>query len=373
MCIERSIDAVWRGHEVFGLPPQHNKWTEPDNNGKDNVHDGRGHKKLKRSKKRSVVDGGIQQFEITQLSAKLLAKELKGLEAYDIPTLSEPYIPPLDTFFEEIVDLNQYGCDEVVSNGSKGCIEDDDEESDYEDIKEHHKRAEAAWVASHMLKEFRSNREMNADTVQKRMLTKFNTYIRNYTCWRTLKLMRNMVEGRDEDGYKLLPQYLEQITRMRQSGVFFLNGLADALGCLEDASKYTIISDRHQAIVTGLHNVLPKASRRICVLHFYKNFASKFSGAWFHSFFYIVANTFSEYAFNRAMDKIKEEDAEAYEWLMKNEPHEHWARHKFNPSLKCEDNTNNFVESFNKAIVAHRAKQILQMLEEIRKLVGNRI
>ncbi|VFQ81391.1 unnamed protein product [Cuscuta campestris] len=76
-------------------------------------------------------------------------------------------------------------------------------------VKEHHKRAGAAWVASHMLEEFRSNREMNATTVQKRMLTKFNTYIPNYTCWRALKLMRNMVEGRYEDGYKLLPQYLE--------------------------------------------------------------------------------------------------------------------------------------------------------------------
>ncbi|VFQ95793.1 unnamed protein product, partial [Cuscuta campestris] len=122
----------------LNLTLQHSPRTEPDNNDKDNVHDGRGHKKLKRSKKKkkSVVDGGIQQFEITQLSARLLAKELKGLEAYDIPTLSKPYIPPLDTFFEEIVDLNQYGCDEVVSNGSKGCIEDDDEESDYEDSEE---------------------------------------------------------------------------------------------------------------------------------------------------------------------------------------------------------------------------------------------
>jgi len=39
-------------------------------------------------------------------------------------------------------------------------------------------------------------------------------------------------------------------------------------------------------------------------------------------------------------------------------------------TLKVDDNTNNFVESFNNAIVKHRGKPTYTMLEEIRKLKG---
>jgi len=41
------------------------------------------------------------------------------------------------------------------------------------------------------------------------------------------------------------------------------------------------------------------------------------------------------------MEKIKEKDASAYHWLKNNEPLEHWARIKFEPTLKSDENTNN--------------------------------
>ncbi|VFQ71559.1 unnamed protein product [Cuscuta campestris] len=410
----------------------------------------------------------IEQWADSLLVTPFL-QELKGLEAYDLPSLCKPQITPLDLFFKEVMPPNESdGADE------KECIEDDDEGSQFDGdeeecsssvdvsldeesqtdeeldvdadtnnrmklghveededgsgvIKEHHKRAGASWVATHLLEDFRSNREMNATTVKKLIFKRFNTYIPNYTCWRGLKLMRQIVEGRHEDGYKLLPQYMEVfrgrnpdsecfirpligidachlkgpyqgilLTTMGLDGNngqfplaygvadtedetewgFFLHGLAEGLGCSQDASSpLQVLIFLNKSVIChnkGLSTVMPRASRRICVLHFYKNFASKFPGAWFHSFFYIVANTFSEYVFKKGMEKIKEEDSEAYDWLETNEPKTHWARHKFSAALKCDDNTNNFVESFNKAIVAHKAKPTPQMLEEIRKLVGSR-
>ena len=72
------------------------------------------------------------------------------------------------------------------------------------------------------------------------------------------------------------------------------------------------------------------------------------------------------------MDKIKQKEPAAYQWLRDNEPLEHWARFKFDANLKSADNTNNFVESFNNAISKLRGKPMLTMLEEIRKLVGAR-
>ncbi|KAJ8437761.1 hypothetical protein Cgig2_009476 [Carnegiea gigantea] len=66
-------------------------------------------------------------------------------------------------------------------------------------------------------------------------------------------------------------------------------------------------------IIKALKNVMPQVSRRICVLHFYKNFAAHYLGAWFHCFFYIAANAYSSFVHLKAMDKIKQKEPAAYQ------------------------------------------------------------
>lgn len=95
-------------------------------------------------------------------------------------------------------------------------------------------------------------------------------------------------------------------------------------------------------------------------------------GSWYHAHFYIAANAYAPYVHQKAMDKIKQKDPAAYHWLRESVPLEQWARFKFDQSTKCDDNTNNFVESFNNAINRFRGLPILTLLEEIRKLIGSR-
>ncbi|KAJ8438843.1 hypothetical protein Cgig2_023035 [Carnegiea gigantea] len=136
---------------------------------------------------------------------------------------------------------------------------------------------------------------------------------------------------------------------------------------------YTLMSDRHKGIIKALRTAMPTASRRTCVIHYYKNFALLYPGAWwFHAFFYIAANAYAQFAHEKAMEKIREKDPGAYHWLRDNEKLELWARFKFDTNIKCDDNTNNFVESFNHAITKFRNLPILTMLKEIRKLIGSR-
>jgi len=72
------------------------------------------------------------------------------------------------------------------------------------------------------------------------------------------------------------------------------------------------------------------------------------------------------------MEKNRDQDPGAYHWPRDNEKLELWARFQFDPTLKCDDNTNNFVDSFNHAILNFRGLPILTMLKEIRKLIGSR-
>ena len=132
----------------------------------------------------------------------------------------------------------------------------------------------------------------------------------------------------------------------------------------------------------------------MCVVHLYRNFVKEFpsnigvihfvsciplklvfhqhffshAGALFHSLFWATTNTYNAFVFTKAMDKIKIESKEPYEWLMA-VPLEQWARHKFDHSLKCPDNTTNLVESFNDRIKKLRHKPMFTLLEEIRRKI----
>ncbi|KAJ8425504.1 hypothetical protein Cgig2_015878 [Carnegiea gigantea] len=178
------------------------------------------------------------------------------------------------------------------------------------------KSASSRWVASNLLSYYRANSNATVKNMEDFIMTNYGVKVPKHTLWRAKKLMKI------------------------------------------------------QGIIKALKNVMPQASRRICVLHVYKNFAAHYPGAWFHCFFYIAANAYSSFVHLKAMDKIKQKEPAAYQWLRDNEPLEHWARFKFDANLKSADDTNNFVESFNNAISKLRGKPMLTMLEEIRKLVG---
>ncbi|KAJ8438746.1 LOW QUALITY PROTEIN: hypothetical protein Cgig2_020301 [Carnegiea gigantea] len=132
------------------------------------------------------------------------------------------------------------------------------------------------------------------------------------------------------------------------------------------------------------------ASRRTSAIHYYKNFISLYPSkpkqytlmkeicekntilCMVSCLFINCCKCLSLIVHERAMEKIREKEPDAYHLLRNNDKLELWATFKFDTSLKYDDNTNNFVESFNHAIVKFRGLPILIMLEEIKKLIGSR-
>ena len=99
------------------------------------------------------------------------------------------------------------------------------------------------------------------------------------------------------------------------------------------------------------------------------------SGTKLHLLFWTTCNAYNEHVHKQALEAIMKESVGAYEWLM-DEPIELWARYTFPISIKCLDNTTNFVESFNGKIELFRYKPIFILLEEIKrkftKTIANR-
>ncbi|XP_057542286.1 uncharacterized protein LOC130820789 [Amaranthus tricolor] len=155
-------------------------------------------------------------------------------------------------------------------------------------------------------------------------------------------------------------------TESIESWTYFFRNLRCLFAQYESQKDdWTFISDRMRGIESALFEVFPRATRRICCQHLFSNCkAAGWSGAAFHKMFWIAANAYNEYVFEKAMSKIKEFDAEAYDYLKNVE--EQWSVHMFDKTVCCDHNTTNFIESFNAITKANRDMPVWTLLEDVR-------
>ncbi|XP_074283347.1 uncharacterized protein LOC141607897 [Silene latifolia] len=148
---------------------------------------------------------------------------------------------------------------------------------------------------------------------------------------------------------------------------FFLhlkNTLKDSGG-----DNWTVISDRQKGVEPALNNVWPEAYRRFCARHLCKNFKADYPGVLMNKLFWRVVNATSEFSFKKALELIVQHGGRgAARWLLDLGDKELWTKHMFDPTICAEDNTSNFVESFNSILGIHRTNPVLSLLEGIRRL-----
>jgi len=70
------------------------------------------------------------------------------------------------------------------------------------------KHASSRWVASELEDEFKDNPNINKGTTQKTWTRRFGVAIPDYNCLSARQLMKNIVEGRHDEGYKVLLDYM---------------------------------------------------------------------------------------------------------------------------------------------------------------------
>ncbi|KAF4352017.1 hypothetical protein F8388_026252 [Cannabis sativa] len=110
---------------------------------------------------------------------------------------------------------------------------------------------------------------------------------------------------------------------------------------------------------------IPEGTHRYCCFHIENNMIKKFGSSQLRGLFWAAAETRNFDNFKHIMEKIKEFNTEAHEWLS-NIDFGHWTISKFDTEVKVEHITNNFVESFNDWIDDHRYKPPIELLEGIR-------
>ncbi|CAL2250436.1 unnamed protein product [Prunus armeniaca] len=151
------------------------------------------------------------------------------------------------------------------------------------------------------------------------------------------------------------------------SWIWFMSLLIEDLG-ITNGLSWAFISDKQKRFIPAITHVLPTAEDRMCVWHLYNNFIATHLGLTLKHMLWAAARATTIPWYEAEMEKMKEEDLEAWEWLVHRPPN-NWTRSHFHPRYKCDLLLNNLCESFNAAIIDAKDNSILTCLESIRMYV----
>ncbi|XP_057522445.1 uncharacterized protein LOC130802443 [Amaranthus tricolor] len=158
-----------------------------------------------------------------------------------------------------------------------------------------------------------------------------------------------------------------------ESWKFFIWHLKHVLEPSKRGDNWCIISDRQKGIDKALTDLWPKVQKRYCCRHLSANWKKSFHGPKLWQLYWLACGAFSPYTFAKAMNEIEKNNPAARIWLANLGPQERWTKHRFDPELKCDVNTTNFVESFNATLGTDRCKPVLSLLEGIRRVTMVRL
>ena len=149
------------------------------------------------------------------------------------------------------------------------------------------------------------------------------------------------------------------------SWTWFIELLMQDLG-ISDGLGWTIMSDQQKGLQNAVARLLPHVEHRNCARHVYANWKKRgHSTQLLKTLFWKVVKCTTHNDFKRIMQEMSTFDPQAAHDFQAIDVRK-FCRAYISEWPKCEAIDNNICESFNNYILRHRAKPIIDMLEDIR-------
>lgn len=127
-----------------------------------------------------------------------------------------------------------------------------------------------------------------------------------------------------------------------------------------------------QGLVPAIANYEGIMEHRLCAKHLYGNWKKKYPGGEMKTAFWRCARATTIPQFQRSMEALKNLNELAWKDMMELPPAA-WSRSHYKLDTHCDLQVNNMCEAFNSAILEHRDKPIISLLEGLKYYLTNRI
>ncbi|XP_021756736.1 uncharacterized protein LOC110721811 [Chenopodium quinoa] len=278
------------------------------------------------------------------------------------------------------------------------------------------KKMSASWIAKQYNTQFKVNPYMRLHDLMETVWLDWGIRISRYLAHRARRIGQSLIVDEYKEQYGLLPRYAAEILRSNRGNTvklklngtgpyggqllvavgsdgnnqmfplawavvgvestetlsWFLHLLAADLGT-EEGAGYKFMLDQQKGLLAAIAEVFPQAESRVCSRHVYYNFRGVFGGSLeFRKQFWIIAKSITENDFLAKLQVMRDLSNDAAEDLLKRN-YKKWCRAFYTPMSCCDNVDNNMSEVFNAYILKWRHKPIINMLEDIRESLMDKL
>ncbi|KAH9659600.1 SWIM-type domain-containing protein [Citrus sinensis] len=221
------------------------------------------------------------------------------------------------------------------------------------------------WIAEKIKSKVVVDPHVKISVLHEFMQETFGVRIGNLKLYRARERARTDIHGDHARGYEDLFQYAAVILKYdpAQRNALY-NGCRPYIGLdgCHLKSKYggvLLAAIRSPFAVIGKR--LLGAIRNTQLTAFYRS-----SWSYFENLFWRAVSSTNKFNHAAAMEKLKKEKLEAWQWLERELVGFTWSRHEYDKNCKVDCTSNNTSNCFNNWILPHREKPCLTTLEDIR-------
>ncbi|KAH9623671.1 hypothetical protein KSS87_000247 [Heliosperma pusillum] len=178
--------------------------------------------------------------------------------------------------------------------------------------------------------------------------------------------------GRDANDQMFPIAYAVVEGENNESWNWFLLELRQCLKKTNEGNQWTFISDQQKGILSAVANVFGKAEHRNCARHVFANWQKTYQGDEYKGLFWRAARAYNEADYVDAMEEMESLNPIAALSFKAQNP-KTFCRSFVSTNTRCDVIVNNMAETFNGYIINARTKHLLDLLEEIRTALMQRL
>ena len=134
---------------------------------------------------------------------------------------------------------------------------------------------------------------------------------------------------------------------------------------LDTSNAFTFLSDRQKGLIEAVEQVFPQSAHGYCLKHLEANFHKVYKHPELKPLLWKAAGAITEAEFEKALEEMRNINADAVTWLLSHAEPKHWAEVYFK-GHRYGHLTSNIAESLNSWLLKARELPLLPMLELIR-------